>query len=166
MLTSSYRYFLNIFINFLPPSRLFALKRFLINSAGHRIHLNAKICTPVYFYGSGFVSIGKYSWVSPGTVFYTQPNGPIFIGTNCDIGHNVVFIPGSHTVGLKHRRAGDSICRPIKVGSGSWIGAQCLLFGGCTIGRSSVIGASSTVLSSLPDNYLSAGSPCKPIKPI
>jgi maltose O-acetyltransferase len=151
-------------VNLLPSSRCFILKTALLNSVGHKIHITAKICTPIHIYGRGAISIGRHTWISPGARFYTQPQGFIVIRNYCDIGHECVFIPGSHLISIHFRRAGDATCKSIRINSGSWIGACSILFGGASIGYSSVVGTRSTVLSTLSSNSLSAGTPCKFIR--
>lgn len=153
-----------LLVNFLPSSRCFALKNLLLNSAGHSVSPGARICTPLFIFGRGRVIVGSDSWISPFNKFYTQLDGPIYIGDNCDIGHDCIFIPGSHEIGCIVRRAGISTCETIIINSGSWIGAGSIFFGGSSVGRSSVIGARSTVFDKLAENSLSAGTPCRLIR--
>jgi acetyltransferase-like isoleucine patch superfamily enzyme len=49
---------------------------------------------------------------------------------------------------------------------GSWIGANCLLMPGVTIGENSVVGAGSVVTKSFPNGVLAAGNPAKVIRRI
>ncbi len=47
-----------------------------------------------------------------------------------------------------------------------WLGVNCVVLKGVTIGENSLIGANSLVTKSIPANVIAAGNPCKVIKPI
>lgn len=47
-----------------------------------------------------------------------------------------------------------------------WLGVNCVVLKGVTIGENSLIGANSLVTKSIPANVVAAGNPCKVIKPI
>lgn len=46
-----------------------------------------------------------------------------------------------------------------------WVGGGTVIVAGVHIGKGCVIGANSVVTKDLPENYICAGVPCKPIKP-
>ena len=45
-----------------------------------------------------------------------------------------------------------------------WIGAQCIVLKGVTIGARSIIGAGSVVTKSIPADCIAAGNPCKVLR--
>lgn len=155
------RHLCNFLLSVLPPSRCFACRRFLLRLCGINIHSSANFCGPSRIYGRGSLHIGAETWISPGAVIYTQVGANIHIGSRCDIGHDVEFIPGSHAIGTSLRRAGCGTVNPITVGDGSWIGARSIILGGVTIGEGSVVAAGSVVTKSVPPNCLVAGVPAK-----
>lgn len=53
---------------------------------------------------------------------------------------------------------------PIKIKKGCWIGNNCIIMPGVTIGKYSIIGANSVVTYSIPDQSIAYGSPAKVIK--
>lgn len=53
---------------------------------------------------------------------------------------------------------------PIKIKKGAWIGCNVIILKGVTIGRGTIIGAGSVVTRNMPDGYVCAGNPCKPIE--
>jgi acetyltransferase-like isoleucine patch superfamily enzyme len=59
---------------------------------------------------------------------------------------------------------GVSSARPVRVGSGSWIGQGVVICPGVTIGRNAVIGANSVVRTDVPDYAVAAGVPCRVIR--
>jgi carbonic anhydrase/acetyltransferase-like protein (isoleucine patch superfamily) len=54
--------------------------------------------------------------------------------------------------------------RPVKIGSGSWLGHGTVVLPGAQIGRHVVVGANSVVTGTLPDNCIAAGVPARVIK--
>lgn len=156
-----WRHIVNMLLYFLPPTRLFGLRRIFLRSANVEIASGASLCGRSWLFGPGKLVIGSRSWVSPSCTFYTHPAAPIILGSNCDIGHDVSFVTGSHQPGAPERRAGVGIAQPITVGNGTWIGARCTILGGVRIGRGCVIAAGSVVVNDVTDNVLAAGVPAK-----
>lgn len=155
------RHFLNFLLRWLPPSRLFALRRWLLRRAGIELADDVSFCGGGWIYGPGRLNIGAGSWLSPATVFYTHQQAAIHIGQRCDIGPGVEFIPGGHLVGPSGRRAGEGTARPIQIGDGCWIGARSVILGGVRIGAGCVVAAGSVVTRDVPDNVLVAGVPAR-----
>ena len=153
------RHFINCIIFFLPPTRLFNLKRKLLIFSGIEISRNACFCGGGWIFGRGRLLIGGNTWISPGSVFYTHTDANIIIGENCDIGPFVKFITGSHIIGGRDRRAGKGFASAISIGDGTWIGANSLILGGVSIGSGCVIAAGSVIISDVKDNTLVAGIP-------
>jgi putative colanic acid biosynthesis acetyltransferase WcaF len=53
---------------------------------------------------------------------------------------------------------------PITIGAGAWICADVFVAPGVTIGDGAVIGARSSVFSSIPAHKIAAGNPCKVLR--
>ena len=107
-----FRHFINLILYFLPPSRLFNLRRFLLNKSAISLGKNVSICGQGWIFGRGKLHIGDNTWVSPRVLFYTHSDAHISIGNNCDIGPGVNFVVGSHEVSTSsERRAGIGMAR-------------------------------------------------------
>ena len=53
---------------------------------------------------------------------------------------------------------------PVLIRRGAWLGQNCVILPGVTVGRGSVIGANSVVRSDVPDRTVVAGSPARVIR--
>ena len=93
------RHFLNLLLWLLPPSRLFAPRRFCLRLAGVQVHEGVSVCGRGWIYGRGAVTLGRETWLSPGVIIYSHVDVPIVIGERCDIGPGVTLVPGGHAIG-------------------------------------------------------------------
>lgn len=58
----------------------------------------------------------------------------------------------------------SSLSQPINIGNNVWIGCNCTILKGVSIGDGAIIAAGSVVTKSIPSKTLAAGNPAKPIK--
>jgi acetyltransferase-like isoleucine patch superfamily enzyme len=56
------------------------------------------------------------------------------------------------------------IARPVNIGNRVWIGANCTILKGVSIGENTIVGSGSVVTKDLPANSICAGNPCKVIR--
>lgn len=90
----------------------------------------------------------------------------IYIGNHVMFGPNVVISSGTHPIEPKLRRKQAQYNVPIHIKDNVWIGANCAIMPGVTIGENSVIGAGSVVTKDIPPNVVAIGSPCKVLRKI
>lgn len=83
--------------------------------------------------------IGRNCWVGEGVWFHNQDE--IDVGDNVAISQDAFLTTGTHDI----RRDMALRTRPIRIEDGAWICARCVITGGVTIGRSSVVGPMSVV---------------------
>ena len=86
----------------------------------------------------------------------------IEIGSNCKIGANTLITDSDWH--LEDYRSGKP--NRIVIKDGVWIGINCVVLKGVTIGENSLIGANSVVTKNIPPNTIAVGNPCKVIKHI
>lgn len=124
----------------------------------------------------GNVTIGRYSSINgPATRLYSQLNG-ITVGNFCSISSNVVIQEYNHKYDrltsyfVNQNLFGTSIEQDIdskgkiSIEDDVWIGSNCVVLSGVTIGRGSIIGAGSTVVKDIPRYSIVVGNPAKVIK--
>jgi len=86
----------------------------------------------------------------------------ITIGNNVRVGANSMIIDGDAHFNDQRTSAPESIVIEDNV----FIGADCIIRKGVTIGKNSVIGMRSMVLHDIPANCIAVGNPAKVIKEI
>ncbi|WP_245600063.1 acyltransferase [Paenibacillus harenae] len=106
------------------------------------------------------LKIGDNVYVNAGVGI--AANKEIVIGDNVKIGPRTsIFDSNYHR--LDSADQGD-LSKKITIGNNVWIGADCTILPGVSIGDNSVIAAKSTVNKSIPDNVLAGGSPARVIR--
>jgi acetyltransferase-like isoleucine patch superfamily enzyme len=148
-----------------------------------------------YIHNEGSISLGEkvslHSYPN-GTSYRTAlttyfPEAVIEIGNNCNIngtvihcnqlvkiGNNCMFGPGtvicdndSHRISkdpVERRKKAVSI--PIIFKDNVWIGMNCLILKGVTIGENSIVAAGSVVVNDVPPNSIAGGNPARVLKEI
>lgn len=126
----------------------------------------------------GRVSIGRYSLIN-GAWFICDAE--IEIGDHALISWNTVFLDSYRAAvnprqrrrqlekvpGSEPRRViADAPTRPVRVGRNVWIGFDCCLLPGVTIGDGSIVGARSVVAQDVPPYTIVAGNPARVIRQI
>jgi acetyltransferase-like isoleucine patch superfamily enzyme len=152
------------------------------------------ICFPIaalfgesaIFLGDGCI-IGPYASLSAGVSPDDVPDTPVVrIGDRCVIGkgsaviahelveidddvwtgNHVYITDANHGYVDRDEPVGRQFAapRPVRIGSGSWLGHGALVVGGATIGEHVVIGAGAVVTGDLPDYSVAVGNPARVIR--
>jgi acetyltransferase-like isoleucine patch superfamily enzyme len=92
--------------------------------------------------------------------------GGVFIGDRSLIGYRTQIISGNHRIPGKDRRIFDAghVHQPIRIENDVWIGANCVILPGVTIGEGAVIGAGSIVTKPIPAFSVAVGNPARVIR--
>ena len=136
-------------------------ERFSILTASE-IDESCLILPPFYTEFGKNIKIGKEVFIN--TCCHFQDNGGIEIGDGAMFGNNVTIVTLNHDINPDTRRNATS--KPVKIGKKVWIGSNCIILPGVTIGDNSVIGAGSIVVKSIPANTIAVGNQAKVIKHI
>lgn len=131
----------------------------------------------------GYVTIGEHTFIG-GSTFISRSS--ITIGNNVTIAWGATFYDhDSHSLDYKERRKDisdelDDIrngrnfianknwnvvkSKPIKICDDAWIGMNCIILKGVTIGEGAIVGAGSVVTKDVPAWTVVAGNPAKVVK--
>ncbi|MDD2956706.1 MAG: sugar O-acetyltransferase [Oscillospiraceae bacterium] len=129
-----------------------------------------------------FGGAGRSPWVGPG--FRCDNGGNIYVGDDfianynvtildirevrignyAMIGPNTVITTVNHPLSPKGRRGHLAVAKPVIIGGDVWIGCNCTILPGVTIGNNVVVAAGAVVTKDVPDNCVVAGVPAKIIK--
>ena len=142
-----------------PEESLAALKE-IFGSCGERVSVQQRFSC---YYGKN-IHLGEDFLANYNVSI--QDTAPVHIGRNCLIGPHTVLTTTGHPLSPAGRRAHLATSAPITIGDDVWIGANCTIIGGVTIGNNVVVAAGAVVIDDLPDNCLAAGVPARVIKEI
>lgn len=150
---------------FIPATKLFKFKAFLLRWCGAKVGLNVRIVSSAKFYVSGELSIGDNTWIGH-EVLIVGGNSKVSIGNNCDIAPRVLIATGSHKVNkiTDSKIAGKGYSKDIIIGNGCWICAGANILGGTTIGEKSIVAAGGVCRGTLKAGAVYGGVPIKLIK--
>ncbi len=109
----------------------------------------------------GTIYIGTGSVINEYCMLYGH--GGLSIGKNVMIATHCVMIPANHifTGNSWSIKGQGQTLKGIRIGDGSWIGANVTVLDGVDIGIGCVIGAGSVVTKSIPDLSVAFGNPCR-----
>lgn len=114
----------------------------------------------VYISNPNLLKLGTNCFINAGVRFYFGASEEsIEMEDNVFVGPNTVFTVVTHAIGDSDMRAGENIYEHILVRRGVWIGANCTILPGVTIGEGSVIAAGAVVNKDVPPNTLVGGVP-------
>lgn len=90
----------------------------------------------------------------------------IYVGNYVMIGPNVTLCSATHPIEPNLRKKQAQYNLPVYIEDNVWLGANCMIMPGITIGENSVIGAGSIVTKNIPSNVIAVGNPCKVLRQI
>lgn len=91
---------------------------------------------------------------------------PVSIGANVFIAPGVCIACSGHAILPQQRAAGIGTSKPVTLEDDVWIGANCTVCGGVSIGKGSIIGAGSVVTKDIPSGVIAVGNPCRVLRKI
>ncbi len=158
-------YIVDKLMPFIPSSRFYYFKSWLLRWAGFNVHPTARISSSIRICSSIIdLKIGCDTFIGH-EVMISGGRSRVTIGNHVDLGPRVSLISSTHEIDMEGKHsAGRGYSLDIEIGDGVWVGTNATIIGGVSIGNKSVIAAGSTVVHSIPPYVLAAGTPCKPIK--
>ena len=136
---------------------MYPFRRFLLRLFGAKIGKGVLVRPTVKTTYPWKVSIGDHSWIGDDVVLYSL--SLINIGSDSVISQRSYICGGDHDMTeIDFPIRG----RDISIGNEVWVAAECFIAPGVSIGNGSVVGARSSVFSSLPSEMVCFGSPCSP----
>lgn len=169
---NAFHYFLVVTVEFIMTV-LFSLPRYrLLNSikASFLSLMGSKIGKRVVFYPGVWIFTGRNLVVGDDVDFalgvLVTTNGGVEIGDRTLIGYRTQILSGNHVIPPGKGRifsAGD-VSGPVKIGQDVWIGANCLILPGVTIGEGAVVAGGSVVTKDVASFTIVGGCPAKVIK--
>ncbi len=142
------------------PQVCFGWRRFLLRLFGARVGKNVLIRPSVTVTYPWKVTIGDYSWIGDDVVLYSLSE--ISIGSHAVISQRSYLCSATHDF---TNPSFDMIAGPVAVGDQVWVAADVFVGPGVTLGRGCLVGARSSVFSSLPAGMVCFGNPAKPVRP-
>lgn len=149
-------HFVLLFTNWLPDNVMFMRFRgwmvsFFLGSCGKDFRVGRN----VVLYNSSRIFIGNHVYIAYGN--WLCAGETISIEDEVMVGPYSIIVSGNHMRVNRSFRYGPSDQRPIRIGKGAWIGANCSILSGADIGYGSLIGANSVVGSVVPDDVAFVG---------
>ena len=92
--------------------------------------------------------------------------GPVNIGDHVMIGPGSLITTVGHPLSPAGRRKHLGQMQPVNIGNDVWVGGNCTILPGVTIGSNVVIAAGAVVTKDVPDNCVVGGIPAKVISTI
>ena len=147
----------------LPETRCFGWKRFLVRWAGAKIGKNVRINSSVVFSGNGELVIGDDVWVGPGNMISPVAPARVVVGSHVDLGPGVMILTGSHEVDPAGAHIGGrGMVASVTVGDGCWVGARAIILPGVSLADKTLVAAGAVVTKSVKDScLLLAGVPAE-----
>lgn len=104
------------------------------------------------------IKIGNRSYIGDRTEIHA--GDLVEIGNGCNISWNCTILDRDY-----HKLCSDKeIIKPVKICDNVWIGCNCTILKGVTIGEGAVVAAGSVVTKDVPPKALVGGNPAKIIK--
>lgn len=129
---------------------------------GYTVPATFRVFPPFYTDFGKNISVGEDVFINACCHF--QDHGGVFIGDDCQIGHNVVIATLNHFEAPSKRKL--TYPAPIRLERGVWIGSNATILQGVTIGEYSIVAAGAVVTRDVPPRTIVGGVPAKVIRHI
>ena len=147
----------------LPGFEGMLLRYFVYRILFKKIESLCLIYPGVYMTHTYGIQVGRRFSINTGSLL--DGRGGITIGDGVMIGPNTVIVSSGHQHGQVDvpMTEIDHIMTPVLIEDDVWIGANCVIKGGVTLGKGTVVAAGAVVVGSLPAYSIAGGVPAKKI---
>jgi maltose O-acetyltransferase len=153
-------------LRLLPAGNAARLRGYVLRLFGFTVGRGTLLASPFTLTGGraarANLTIGSMCYLNHGCIF--DAVGPIVIGDDVSLGHEVLITTGAHRIGDASRRGGLVTPQPVRVGNGVWIGSRAVVLPGVTIGDGAIVAAGAVVTKDVAPNTLVGGTPARPIR--
>lgn len=140
-------------------------KNVTLRSSNLGYHLNMHSPIKLSTDNGAKISIGSNSRLNGCCI---HASNEIIIGNNCLVAANTQIIDNNgHNISfddVENRINTYGIAKSIRIGHNVWIGANCFILPGITVGNGSIVAAGSIVTKDVPPMSIVGGNPAKLIK--
>jgi putative colanic acid biosynthesis acetyltransferase WcaF len=143
----------------LSPQLFYGWRRWLLRRFGARIGCGARIRPTAEITYPWKLSVGDWSWIGDHVTLYSL--GEIYVGDNVVVSQHCYICAGSHDYTVP---SFDILDLRVEIGNEVWLAAGVFIAPGVRVGRGTVVGACSVVLSDLPEMMLCGGHPARPVR--
>lgn len=138
----------------LPETRCFGWKAFLLRWAGATVGKNVRINSSAVFGGNGELVVGDDVWIGARDVICPTAPARIVIGSHVDLGPEVMMLTGSHEIDLVGEHVGgNGTAASVFVGNGCWLGARVMILPGVTLAEKTLVAAGAVVTKNVDAPY-------------
>ncbi|MEY9463595.1 putative colanic acid biosynthesis acetyltransferase WcaF [Bradyrhizobium ottawaense] len=138
------------------PQPAYAWRRWLLRLFGAQVGKGVLVRPTARITYPWKVRLGTHCWIGDNAELYSL--GPITVEDNAVVSQRSYLCAATHDY---TEVTFPLVAKRITVEREAWIAADCFIAPGVTIGAASIIGARSTVLSSVPPASIYAGSPAE-----
>jgi acetyltransferase-like isoleucine patch superfamily enzyme len=153
-------------IFFLPRYRFFnRIKSFYLRLQGSNVGKKVVYYPNIKINPAFNITIGDNVDFAWGVLITT--GGGVFIGDRTLVGYGTKIFSSNHVIPLRREKifySGHDKSKPVKIGCDVWIGANCVILPGVSVGEGAVIAAGSIVTKSVDPFTVVGGNPAKLIK--
>ena len=138
----------------LPGTRLAKFRNALIRAFGGHVAKRCNIYNTVKIYAPWKLFVGSFATIGPRVNIYNKAE--VHIGSNATVSQGTFICTASHDI---CSRAMTLVSKPVRIGDGAWIAAECFVGPGVSVGEGAVASARSCLFKDVEAWEVVRGNP-------